>query len=117
MASRVSKFSSATSGLLVLFGISHIVPRAWKADIRNAGVGISQSACREFASSGFTKWGSRRKTIETGTHCSAVVEWSETKGGKIISGKEMAVFGFKNGLIQEAYFFASNISNDEAFWA
>lgn len=57
------------------------------------------------------------ETVETETHCSAVIAWSANKGGKTINGKEMAVFGFKNGLIQEAYFFASNISNDEAFWA
>jgi ketosteroid isomerase-like protein len=56
-------------------------------------------------------------TVETATHCSAVIAWSAEKGERIINGQEMAVFGFKNGLIEEAYFFASNIADDEAFWA
>src|SRR5271168_3385854 len=55
------------------------------------------------------------ETVETATHCSAVILWSAEKAGRTISGQEMAVFGFKDGLIQEAYFFASDISNDEAF--
>jgi len=57
------------------------------------------------------------ETIETATHCSAVIRWSANKGGKTITGQELAVFGFQGGLIQEPYFFASNILNDEAFWA
>jgi hypothetical protein len=57
------------------------------------------------------------ETVETETHGSAVIAWSAQKGGMTITGHELAVYGFKNGLIHEAYFFASNIANDEAFWA
>lgn len=56
-------------------------------------------------------------TIETDTHCSAVIEWSAEKNGKTIHGRELAVYGFRDGKIFEANFFAANISDDEAFWA
>lgn len=55
-------------------------------------------------------------TVETGSHCAAVIEWSADKGGRTIHGQEIAVFGFKGGQIAEASFFASDISNDQAFW-
>ena len=57
------------------------------------------------------------QTIESGNHCSAVVQWKAEKNGKIIHGQELAVFGVVNGLISEAYFFSSNIKSDEQFWA
>ncbi len=55
-------------------------------------------------------------TVETGSHCAAVIEWSADKNGRTIRGQEMAVFGFKGGQITEASFFASDITNDQAFW-
>lgn len=54
--------------------------------------------------------------VETQSHCAAVIEWSADKNGKTIQGQEMAVFGFKGGSIAEASFFASDITNDQAFW-
>ncbi len=55
-------------------------------------------------------------TVETESHRAAVIEWSADKHGRTIWGQEMAVFGFKGGQITEASFFASDISNDQAFW-
>ncbi|MDR6129024.1 ketosteroid isomerase-like protein [Sphingomonas sp. SORGH_AS802] len=55
-------------------------------------------------------------TIETGSHCAAVIAWSADKNGRTIRGQEMAVFGFESGKITEAVFFASDIRNDQAFW-
>lgn len=55
-------------------------------------------------------------TVETGSHCAAVIEWSADKNGRTIQGQELAVFGFKDARITEASFFASDISNDQAFW-
>lgn len=55
-------------------------------------------------------------TIETGSHCAAVIAWSADKNGRTIRGQEMAVFGFESGKITEAAFFASDIRNDQAFW-
>lgn len=72
---------------------------------------------RALATTGGTFSLSVAETVETATQCSAVIAWSADKGGTTITGQEMAVYGFKNGLIEEAYFFASNLANDEAFWA
>lgn len=72
---------------------------------------------RALATTGGTFSLSVTDTVETETHCSAVIVWSAQKGSTTITGHEMAVYGFQNGLIHEAYFFASNISNDVAFWA
>lgn len=54
--------------------------------------------------------------VETKNRCAAVIEWSAEKNGQTIRGEEIAVYGFQNGRIFEASFFASDISNDEAFW-
>jgi hypothetical protein len=78
---------------------------------------VIDMVCRALATTDGTFRLNVTETVETETHCSAVIAWSAEKGGKIIKGQEMALYGFKNGLIQEAYFFASNIANDEAFWA
>jgi len=72
---------------------------------------------RALATTGGTFRLSIMETVETATHCSAVIAWSAEKHGKLIEGREMAVFGFKGGVIQEAYFFAADIAHDEAFWA
>ena len=55
-------------------------------------------------------------TVETGSHCAAVIEWSADKGGRTVRGQELAVFGFEGARIAEASFFAADISNDQAFW-
>ena len=55
-------------------------------------------------------------TVETGSHCAAVIEWSADKGGRTIRGQELAVYRFVDGQIAEASFFASDIKNDQAFW-
>ena len=55
-------------------------------------------------------------TIETGERCAAIIHWQAEKDGRVISGEELAVYGFAGGQIIEACFFASNIANDEAFW-
>ncbi len=72
---------------------------------------------RALATTGGTFRLSVMETVETTTHCSAVIAWSAEKHGKLIEGREMAVFGFKGGVIREAYFFAADIAHDEAFWA
>lgn len=56
------------------------------------------------------------ETVETETHCAAVIEWKADKNGRTIHGREMAVYGFREGRIYEANFFAANIGNDQAFW-
>lgn len=55
-------------------------------------------------------------TVETGRHCAAVIAWSADRDGRTIQGQELAVFGFQDGRITEASFFAADIRNDEAFW-
>ncbi|WP_375245088.1 nuclear transport factor 2 family protein, partial [Sphingomonas parapaucimobilis] len=55
------------------------------------------------------------RVVETHNHCAAVIGWSADKNGRTIKGQDMAVFGFKDGRIAEASFFASDITNDQAF--
>ncbi|MCQ4161126.1 nuclear transport factor 2 family protein [Roseomonas sp. GC11] len=62
------------------------------------------------------------ETIETGRHCAAIIEWQAEKEGRLIRGREMAVYGFSDGgssgvRIREASFFAANLEDDAAFWA
>ena len=57
------------------------------------------------------------ETVETGSHCAAVIEWSASKGDRVIEGRELAVYGVRDGLISEAAFFPEDIGDDEAFWA
>ena len=55
--------------------------------------------------------------VETASHCAALIEWSATKPDRVIEGRELAVYGVRDGLIVSAAFFPEDIGDDEAFWA
>ncbi len=57
------------------------------------------------------------QVMETGSYCSAIIHWEALKNGELVRGQELAVYSFAAGVIIEAYFFASNVSDDQAFWA
>jgi len=56
------------------------------------------------------------ETVETSTHCAALVTWSAERGGRTIRGRELAVFGVADGRIASARFHPENIADDRAFW-
>ena len=56
------------------------------------------------------------RTIETGSHVSALIVWSATRGGREIEGREMAVYEVRDGCIAGAWFYPENIADDQAFW-
>ncbi|MEM7255435.1 MAG: nuclear transport factor 2 family protein [Pseudomonadota bacterium] len=50
-------------------------------------------------------------------HCSVVVQWSATKNGRTLDGRELATFTVTHGVITFAQFLPENVRHDEAFWA
>jgi ketosteroid isomerase-like protein len=54
--------------------------------------------------------------IETATHCAAVVAWSAMRDGRMIRGRELAVFELRGGRIVAARFHPEDIAQDNAFW-
>ena len=55
-------------------------------------------------------------TVETRTHCAALVAWSAERDGGAVSGRELAVFGVSGGRIVSARFHPENVADDHAFW-
>ena len=56
-------------------------------------------------------------TLETDSHCAAVIAWSAEKDGTVLRGHELAVYGVRDGVIREAAFFPQDLRDDERFWA
>ncbi len=56
------------------------------------------------------------ETVETRTHCAALVAWSAERDGGAVQGRELAVFGVSGGRIVSARFHPENIADDRAFW-
>jgi ketosteroid isomerase-like protein len=57
-------------------------------------------------------------TVETASHCAAVIAWSAEKPGRdAIHGHELAVYGIRDGLVTEATFHPEDLADDQAFWA
>jgi hypothetical protein len=55
-------------------------------------------------------------TVETRTHCAALIAWSAERDGLAVHGRELAVFGVSDGRIASARFHPENIADDRAFW-
>ena len=56
------------------------------------------------------------ETVETRTHCAALIAWSAERDGRTIRGRELAVFGVAGGRIASATFHPEDIADDRAFW-
>lgn len=56
------------------------------------------------------------ETVTTATHCAAIIAWSATRDGVVIEGREMAVYGVRDGRIASTLFLPEAIANDRAFW-
>lgn len=44
------------------------------------------------------------------------VDWSSTRDGKTLEGKEITVYRIRKAKITEAYFHQDNLSHDGEFW-
>ncbi len=55
-------------------------------------------------------------TVETRTHCAALIAWSAERDGGAVRGRELAVFGVADGRIVSARFHPDDITDDLAFW-
>jgi ketosteroid isomerase-like protein len=56
------------------------------------------------------------ETVETRSHCAALIVWSAERDGRAIGGRELAVFGVAGGRIVSARFHPEDIADDHAFW-
>jgi ketosteroid isomerase-like protein len=56
------------------------------------------------------------ETVATGNACAAVIAWRAETGGRTVHGRELAVFGVRDGRIASASFLPEDLGDDEAFW-
>jgi ketosteroid isomerase-like protein len=56
------------------------------------------------------------ETVETRTHCAALVAWSAERDAGTVRRRELVVFGVARGRIASARFHPEDIANDRAFW-
>ncbi len=57
------------------------------------------------------------EAVGTGTDCAVLINWQARKRGRLIEGRELAVYQVRDGRIVRAQFFPENISDDQAFWS
>ena len=54
--------------------------------------------------------------VANGEHAVAMIDWSATREGKRLEGKEVAVYRIRDGKIVEASFHQDDQSKDAEFW-
>ena len=57
-----------------------------------------------------------RQIVANGEHAVALIDWSATRGGERLEGKEVAVYRVRNGRVVEASFHQDNPDKDREFW-
>jgi len=50
-------------------------------------------------------------------HAVALVNWSAERGGRQLTGREVAVYHVRDGRVTEAWFHPDDAATVEAFWA
>ena len=55
--------------------------------------------------------------VEHGEQVVALVDWSSTRRGKALEGKEIGVYRVRGGEVVEVWFHPDNLKHDEEFWA
>jgi ketosteroid isomerase-like protein len=55
--------------------------------------------------------------VAHGEQVVAFIDWSSTRDGKTLEGKEIAVYRIRDSKITEAHFHQDNLSHDEEFWS
>ena len=54
--------------------------------------------------------------VEHGSQVVAFIDWSAGRDGKIIEGKEVAIYRVRDGKIAEAFFYVDDPDDDREFW-
>jgi len=92
------------------------VGNAHTGDLRGAEavLGMIREAAR-LTDGTFELWVS--DAVAHGEQVAAFIDWSSTRDGTLLKGKEIAVYRVRNGKITEAYFHQNDLSHDEEFWA
>ena len=57
------------------------------------------------------------EAVGTATACAVLIDWQAHRGGRLIEGRELAVYQIRDGCIARAQFFPENITDDQAFWS
>lgn len=57
-----------------------------------------------------------REIVANGEHAVAMIDWSATREGKRLQGKEVAVYRIRGGKITEVSFHQDDQSKDAEFW-
>lgn len=57
------------------------------------------------------------EAVAHGEQVAAFIDWSATRDGKTLEGKEIAVYRIRHDKITEAHFHQNNIDDDEEFWS
>ena len=57
------------------------------------------------------------EAVAHGEQVAAFIDWSATRDGKTLEGKEIAIYRIRDDKIVEAYFHQDNIGDDEEFWS
>lgn len=58
-----------------------------------------------------------RAALGHGEQVVALIDWSSTRAGRTLVGREVAVYRVREGRILEATFHPDNLEHDEEFWA
>lgn len=58
-----------------------------------------------------------REVVANGEHAVALLDWSATLSGKVLEGKEVAVYRVRCGKVVEAAFHQDDVDLDRQFWA
>ena len=57
-----------------------------------------------------------REVVANGEHAVALVDWSATRDGERLEGKEVAVYRVRDGRVVEASFHQDDMDLDRRFW-
>lgn len=57
------------------------------------------------------------EAVAHGEQVAAFIDWSATRDGRTLEGKEIAIYRIRDDKIVEAYFHQDNIGDDEEFWS
>lgn len=57
-----------------------------------------------------------REIMAHGRHAVALIDWSATREGRTLEGKEVAVYRLRDGRIVEAHFHQDDQNLDRQFW-
>ena len=57
-----------------------------------------------------------RQVVANGEHAVALIDWSATRDGESLEGKEVAVYRVRGGKVVEASFHQDDMDLDRRFW-